>query len=738
MTRCRAAAAQAGAEPMTLTPHPRSIGRCGLACLLSLMALLLPADAVQAERHALLVGVSRYVSFADDERMQLSGPRNDVQLLRTLLEPLGFAPQAVRVLADGVPGSAEPTRAAILLSLDQLVERSQPGDFVFLYFAGHGSQMPADPATPEGRAESDGLHEIFLPADVGRWSDGMRRVENAIVDHELVRRLDALLAKDVFVWAVFDTCHAATLMRGVADARIRHRQVAPSVLGIPQAAWDRAVARVGASPRVDGRGVGVAAAPGVSRVRSLQPRGSASASGGFVLFYAAQTTQATPEMTLPAGQPDPKVHGLFSYSLAEALASAPGASYRQLAQHVLGRYAAQNVQTPTPSFTGTHLDAPPFGMHTEQALRQWPIRITPEGVTVPAGLLSQLQVGTELDLLPGPLAAAADRLGTMRIARAGMMSSWLVPVDVPGREALDLAQLPREAVARLMRPLQPAFELRVMVPTDTGDADVRVVRKAIGAIRDGPREGIDLQWVAVGEAYDLRLQVEAGQVWLVPSSGQWYTSGMHKTGSIRIDQPEFQTALADSLRRVGRVQNLLRIASALQDAPATRILQVDARLERAAGNAGPLDALAPTAAGAGDLLRLKVHNNGRVALDLTVLYVDAAYGIMALYPQPRGASNRIEPGDRESIVARIDASTTGLERLLLIAVQARALGESLDFSFLEQARLDRSRALAGRDGVVRLFQEAGFGDGSATHGSGARTLAGSDRTEIRVFDLLVQ
>jgi hypothetical protein len=63
----------------------------------------------------------------------------------------------------------------------------------------------------------------------------------------------------------------------------------------------------------------------------LHARGTASGSGGFVLFYAAQTTQATPEMPLPAGQPDPKVHGLFSYSLAEALSSAPGASYRQLA-----------------------------------------------------------------------------------------------------------------------------------------------------------------------------------------------------------------------------------------------------------------------------------------------------------------------------------------------------------------------------------------------------------------------
>jgi uncharacterized caspase-like protein len=708
------------------------------AWLLGLLALLTAADAVHAERRALLVGVSHYALFAGDERMQLNGPRNDVQLLRTLVEPLGFAPTAVQVLADGVPGSAEPTRAAILASLDRLVERSQPGDELFLYFAGHGSQMPADPGTPEGRAESDGLHEIFLPADVGRWNDGMRRVDNAIADHELVRRLDSLLAKDVFVWAVFDTCHAATLMRGVTDARIRYRHVAPTALGISQAAWQRAVAPADAGRSADGAGAGGAAAPGVARVQSLHARGSASGSGGFVLFYAAQTTQSTPEMPLPAKQAGAQVYGLFSYALAEALSSATGASYRQLAQHVLGRYAAQDLHTPTPLFIGTHLDAPLFGTRAQQALRQWPIRVTPDGVTVPAGLLSQLQVGTELDLLPGPLSRPADRLGTLRVARAELMSSWLVPIEEPGEATFERARLPRQAVARLVRPPQPAFELRVMMPADTGAADVRAVHKAIAAIREGPREGVDLRWVEPGEASDLRLHVEAGQVWLVPPSGQWVASGMHKTASIRIDQPAFLSTLTDSLRRVGRVRNLLRIAGALQHTPATPILQVDARLERVGAKVEPLDALAPTLAGEGDLVRLKVHNIGRVAVDLSALYVDAAYGITALYPQPRGASNRIEPGDSESIVARIDASTTGLERLLLIAVQARAQGESLDFGFLEQKRLDRSRAGARRDDIVRLFEEAGFGADPATSRSGAQTLAGSDRIEIRVFDLQVQ
>lgn len=716
-------------------------GRRCLTWLLSLLVLLLmPAGMVRAERHALLVGVSRYALFAADERMQLSGPRNDVQLLRTLLEQRGFAPQAVQVLADGVAGAAEPTRAAILTALDQLVERSRPGDFVFLYFGGHGSQMPADASTPEGRAESDGLHEIFLPADVGRWNAGMRRVDNAIVDHELVRRLDAFLAKEVFVWAVFDTCHAATLARGVADAGIRSRHVVPSMLGIPQvSAGSVAAGADAAAGAARARGAGAGDTPALARFHAARTRGSAApGSGGFVLFYAAQTTQTTPEMRLPPGQPDPKVYGLFSYSLAEALSSAQDASYRQLAQHVLGRYAAQNFQTPTPLFTGSHLDAPLFGTRVEQTQRQWPVRVAADGVTLQAGLLSQLQVGTELDLFPDPLARPGERLGTMRIARAELMSSSLLPVARAGEAPVDIATLPPSAVARLVRPLQPAFGLRVLAPAGAQDADGRAVREAIAALRRAPRDRLDLRWVDAGEAYDLRLHVADGQLWLLPSSGQWHASGPGKTPSIRIAQPALDAALADALWRIGRVQNLLRIAGAVQDRPEARLLQVDATVERGAAASEGLDTLAPTQVGGGDLVKLTLRNTARAAIDLTVLYVDAAYGITALYPQPRGTSNRIEAGAAETVVARIDTTTTGLERLLLIAVQARAQGEGLDFSFLEQARLVRSRSGAGRSDIVRMFEEAGFGSAASSAGSGARALAGADRTDIRVFDLIVK
>jgi len=79
--------------------------------------------------HALLIGVSEYPAL--EERYQLKdGPRNDVALMRTMLQDKGFSPERITALADGVNGAAGlPTRAAILDGLTALSDRVQPGDF---------------------------------------------------------------------------------------------------------------------------------------------------------------------------------------------------------------------------------------------------------------------------------------------------------------------------------------------------------------------------------------------------------------------------------------------------------------------------------------------------------------------------------------------------------------------------------------------------------------------------------
>jgi hypothetical protein len=692
-----------------------------LATLLAAAAWLAPAADARAERHALLVGVSRYAVFAGEERWQLAGPANDVQLMRMLLERRGFAAPSVRVLADGVAGAMAPTRAAILGALDGLAGRVAPGDEVVLYFAGHGSQMPADPQTPQGRAENDGLHEIFLPADTGRWNPVTRRVDRAIVDHELVERLDAMTGRGAFVFAVFDTCHSATSLRAVPGSAARWRRVEPEALGVP--ADVRALApRSSPVPRPAGA------------AQAQAGTGAGAGAGGFVAFYAAQTTELTPELPLPRGT-DGTVHGLFTYTLAEALASAPAVSYRQLAQFVFARYAAQNLNTPTPLVTGTGLDAPVFGGTAVPALRQWPLRLAPAGARIDAGRLDGIDVGSELDIVPGPLAPPSARLGRLRVIAATATTALLAPPEPAGASALELTRLSPQAMARSAGPPRIALQLRVATAPTADDSDANAMRRAIDAIASRP-EGIDIAWVGPEQAHDLRLHVAQGRIWMVPPSGQWRTEGPGITPSLALDGAALPERLQTQLQRLGRSLNLLRIADAAQAAAAERTFQVQAALMPARGTRRSIDEWQSADARDGDLVELEVRNAGRRAVDLTALYIDADHGITVLYPNPQGASNRIEAGDRDKVVARIDATTRGVERLVLIAVEAQPGGDRRDFSFLALPRLGEARGAA--DTVTQMFRLAAFGGTHSPAHRGAADPQTSERVDMRVYRLDVR
>lgn len=149
-----------------------------------------------AANHALLVAATSY----PNKQQALVGPRNDARLMRTVLLQRGFAADKIQMLADGVPEAGMPTRAAILAALDDLAKRVDAGDFVYLHFAGHGSQQPV--RNLAGNFEPDGRDEIFLPIDIGLWDGQTGAVKNAITDDELGERITAIRNRRAFVWAL--------------------------------------------------------------------------------------------------------------------------------------------------------------------------------------------------------------------------------------------------------------------------------------------------------------------------------------------------------------------------------------------------------------------------------------------------------------------------------------------------------------------------------------------------------
>lgn len=663
----------------------RLIRGIGVGAML-LAGLAGPAGA--ATRQALLVGVADY----DRPGLSLSGPGNDVALMRNVLQQLGFDPSNIATLASDADPARRPTRANILGALDRLAAESGPGDLVYLHLSGHGSQEPAGAGSSKLRDV-----QVFLPQDVGEWNDAEQVISNGIPDWQFAEAITRIRNGGARVWAVFDTCHAGTMgRRSLAPPGERVRAVQPSSLGVPLGAPGRPL-----PPQVP-----------------LKP-----GAGDMVAFYAVQPDELASEREV-GGLTPPRIYGVFTWRLAQALLASPGASFRQLSQRLLAEYGAMNEMR-TPLFEGL-LDQ---NLQSAQpaALRQWPLGRNDDGdLQIPAGALNGLKRGTRLLVLPDPAADAPAALGWVTVREVGAVQATVDPAANDGRAAFNPLALPPRAFARVLEK-EPGFDLVVAPPEASGaagqaDGPERRLWDAAARLRDDRAGVARIRWAARGDAAEARLLIADGRLWLLPANGRpaalvrgaWPSLGAEGTDA------ELDGSIVAMLSKAARAHGLLRAMAILaeppRDADAPQLgIKMAVQPAGQPSSAKCRDAPAGTAAALDpsvipklrhcDRLRADLSNRGDRPVDVTVLYMDATYGIQAMFPQS-GQTNRIEPGRSVPLLIRVraleqdgSASTTGRERLLIIAVPARPGAERADFTWLAQGStrgaMERRDPLAG-------------------------------------------
>ncbi len=675
--------------------HAKIAKILAILCLIS-SAFLAPVMA--GEKYALLIGVSNYPNL--EPHLQLQGPANDVVLMKRVLRDKGVA--HIQILAEGQAKDHLPTRQAILAALARLTQQVKPDDFVFLYFSGHGSQQPVSPTT-KTHHEPDGLDELFLPRDVGHWNDKISAVENAIVDNELNKHITALRHKGAFIWAVFDSCHSGTMTRAIKKNDIRERRVSPRALGVPTQALT-------VNPSRD-------ISPSQSDSTKIRSPDKTASRGGYVAFYAAQSTETTPEMFLPVGNPGPQTHGLFTYTLAEVLAQHDDITYREAGQLILQRYAAQNYRRPTPLFEGTRLDAPIFGTGAGKRTPQWRIqrRRFSSRMKIAAGQVHRLDKGSILAILPNAWAAEEAALGYAVVIRAATLESHIKTVAHNGKPALAKQDIPGGAYARLVEP-KMSLTLRMALPPKpaTGttpnalETQARQVLKEI--IESEHHFGVNIAWVQADENADLHLLLKDEQLWLLPPTADLIKTGPQKTRSIHLNttKADLRDKLVTSFQAIANVLNLLRMSNKMPRGRFVKQIQISASVERA-DEYKPIEADKIPSLSDGDILTLTLKNNSDTATDVTILYVDSEYGITPMYPAEEGEINRIEAGGNDWLELELYADTAGTERLVVIAVAAQPNTLMKDFSFLAQPRLPRTRGSNKKPSLYDLLLKAGFG-----------------------------
>ncbi|MBR0851109.1 caspase family protein [Bradyrhizobium diazoefficiens] len=157
---------------------------------------------------ALVIGIDAYQHVRP-----LKGSVADARDIEGALRTMGTSD--VVTLIDG-----QATRANILKSISDLVQRTRANDEIILSIAGHGAQ---EPETIKG-SEPDGMQDVFLLPGFQATAEGsQQRILGAEFNH-FIRQFELKGAKVVFV---ADTCHGGGMAREVDPraAEMSYRQV---------------------------------------------------------------------------------------------------------------------------------------------------------------------------------------------------------------------------------------------------------------------------------------------------------------------------------------------------------------------------------------------------------------------------------------------------------------------------------------------------------------------------------
>ncbi|MFM2278539.1 MAG: hypothetical protein RLZZ444_770 [Pseudomonadota bacterium] len=161
--------------------------------------LAVPGISQAAKTYGLVIGINDYQHVT-----RLDGARADAVDIAAALKRAG-ASRIIRLL------DREADKQTIVDAWDRLLNEAEPGDTLFLSYAGHGAQVPE---RIKGE-EKDGLDEFWVlpafdPKDVASTRG------ETVFDNELNGWFASAAARGIRVVFISDSCHAGGMQRAVS------------------------------------------------------------------------------------------------------------------------------------------------------------------------------------------------------------------------------------------------------------------------------------------------------------------------------------------------------------------------------------------------------------------------------------------------------------------------------------------------------------------------------------------
>ena len=714
--------------------------------------------------HALLIGCTKYDNLKPNRSLQ--GPANDVELMQKFFTgPLQLDRKSIAALSEpeaAAHGPAfRPTRENIVREIQKLISSSRPGDQVVLLLAGHGGQQPERQNPDPTYLKPDGLDQMFLPCDCGQWNGKKWCVEQAIPDFELRNWCKQITAKKARLWVILDCCCSGWTLRG--DATEVARNVTADDLGIPETAI--ATAQTAAAARPQPAHEGQQARGGPDETQTVVPAGFdfGPQSPDYVGLYAAQRDESELEMPMPNVESEngqQRVQGLLTYAIVDILSrAAPRITYAELANLVRQRYPQWGRTTgPTPVVEGLGQTAEVLGVQRwpGRARQQWKKVDGNEG-SINAGQVQGITPGSIVALYPAIDHSHAETLlGYARVTEPALMEATIRLCSFHNVKEVKKTALPGggrfEVVWTDYGSLRTklGIDLRSVQAADLANdlmsdlaAEVKQACAQEDSLCDFVENVKDARWVV--QLRDHRL------VLLSQDAAQIRGKLPEEAVAFPIAEQESSAQIMRDMNRIAQAQNLMNLTAAQQVVvtsesqsltPQDDFLRPNVELKtlrfQSRNDVNPTEVdftKGPLELKPGDFIGWRMTNLGNVDVAVSLLYIDAGFGIKAIFPRAgAGADNMLtrKVGRFTTKPARVTASPAGGEHVVLIAVPRKPQQQSPDFSCLEQETLTRARGAGEENATLdsplgKLLQNAMFGHG------GMRGLDTADTAESQLL-----
>jgi hypothetical protein len=598
------------------------------------------AGAAAGSRFALLVGVSDYSNFPS---LSLGGPANDVILMRELLKcRLDFDEKDIVTLseAEGQKDKRRyPERAAIDRELSALADKvkGKPDARVVVYLSGHGTQQP-DVLRPPAEVKPNGMIEVFLPRDFGRWNGREKRLENSLLDFELREHLARIRDSGARVWVIADCCYSGWIARGLVVPRKVDLRDPRLGLAPPPEIYEEAARRGQAKEKAT-------------------PTPSPLDKPGLVAVYASLPNETTFEDYFPWDLKDPneiaQKHGVLTwhlYTVLNDVVAGQDMTFRELVRRIQAKYHRLGIDQPTPLVDGRDADRGVFWETAGQSGAAFSItKRSNDALVVNAGLLHGLSTSSVLAVYPAGGKMSPEKiLGHVVVTQAGTraskVASWdegKAPEDQRGQFKAPSKPLDGGEQCEVVLLAYGDLKLRLAVATTDGknqpiDQAGRVeVRRALGELTPRAKQFITVVpdgepagWLArPGDADTLELVRREGMV----------------GGPLRVQKSPRD--LSTRLMNIAHSQMLIRFETGdvppdKKDVEAKTAISFDYQLLRQEQGIGEFKLVSLVSGDGpvfrpGDRLQWKFTNTGGRNADITVLQIDQNYDIFEMFPVPQ-------------------------------------------------------------------------------------------------------